>query len=114
MRSGGTGSPSEITSAPSPSERHAPPHTPPRLPTPRPLKEQVHLSWKGDRRGARSKQTLQDTEGKVGTCRRGRSARDGAGGGLCLRESRVTTHPMTRGDHCTPKPATTPSLPWDF
>ena len=28
MRSGGTGSPSEITSAPSPSERHAPPHAP--------------------------------------------------------------------------------------
>ena len=63
-------------------------------PTPCPLKERVHLSWRGDRRGAPSERTLQDAEGKVGTCGRGRSARDGAGA-ACAR-GRAVSPPAPR------------------
>lgn len=100
MGSGGTSTPSDITSAPSPLERHAPPHA---------LKERVHFSWRGDRGGAPSERTLQEAEGNAGTCRRGRRARNQRGrwrGGGSVPELEQPCHHPPHD-----KPATTLLLP---
>lgn len=89
MGSGGTSTPSDITSAPSPLERHAPPHA---------LKERVHFSWRGDREehlvsGLSKKQKgMRERAGEEG----GHATSGVGGGGLCARARAAMSPPTPR------------------